>query len=60
LALACYSRFKKGVFFGNAKCNEYGTNLGRPGIRFAATKIITKGAKMSRKIAKNIGVTAQP
>jgi hypothetical protein len=33
---------------------------GRPGIRFAAQKIITKGAKISRKLAQKKGVSACP
>jgi hypothetical protein len=31
-----------------------GTVLGRPGIRFEAPNIITKGAKISRKFAKKM------
>jgi hypothetical protein len=38
-----------------------GTVLGRPGIRFAAPKIITKGVKISRFFLEmKISINAQP
>jgi hypothetical protein len=59
--------FAKISFLGSAKCNENGTILGRPGARFAAPNVISKGAQISRqfrenftKISKKNGVTAQP
>jgi hypothetical protein len=42
---------KKWHFFGQREVQrKNGTILGRPGIRFAAQKIITKGANISRKL----------
>jgi hypothetical protein len=40
------------LFRAAQNATKNGTVLGRPGIRFAAPNIITKGAKISRKLKK--------
>jgi hypothetical protein len=44
---------KKGAFWAAQKATKIGPVSGRPGIRFAVPKIITKGARIFRKFREN-------
>jgi hypothetical protein len=48
-AFSDFFREKKAFFWAAKNTTKNGTVLGRPGIRFSTLKIITKGAKISRK-----------
>jgi hypothetical protein len=45
---------KMELFWAARNATKNGTVLGRPGVSFIAPKFITKGAKISRKLAKKM------